>query len=390
MDKTTRLHVLCVDDEPNVLEGLALHLRRQFQVASATSAVAGLEILKRDVPIAVIISDMRMPGMNGAEFLKAARELNPDAVRMLLTGQTDLDSAIAAVNEGRIFRFLTKPCPPATLLASVAAAAEQHRLISAERILLEQTLRGSLKTLIDVLALTNPVSFGRANRVKQLAIDLAGNLGIKDRWQLEIAAMLSQLGYIILPPDVAEKAYFGSPLSEAEQKMVDRIPSVTEQLLCNIPRLELIREVLAHCANPAQNKAPLEIAVRVADLAQVLLAALDFDLLEAQGNSTSIAVQTMRGRAQRYKPAVLDALAALRGSEDNGVAVREVTITGLRVGMIFAGDVKMMTGALVVARGYEITESFLERIRNFRPGTLKEPLKVAVPARVEDTTASAA
>ena len=390
MDKSNRIRVLCVDDEPNVLEGLALHLRRQFEVASATSGTAGLEVLKRDPSIAVIVSDMRMPGMNGSEFLKSAREVNANAVRMLLTGQTDLDSAISAVNEGGIFRFLTKPCPSATLVSSVAAAAEQHRLITAEKVLLEQTLRGSLKTLIDVLALTNPVSFGRANRVKQLATDLAGHLGIKDRWQLEVAAMFSQLGYIILPADVAEKAYFGSALSEAEQKMVDRIPSVTEQLLGNIPRLEMVREVLVHCANPAQNKAPLEIAVRVADLAQILIAALDFDLLEAQGNSASVAVESMRGRTNRYKPAVLDALLALRGSEDKGIAVRDVPIAGLKVGMIFAADVKMVTGALVVARGYEITDSFLERIRNFRAGTLKEPLKVAVPGRITETTAAAA
>ena len=121
-----RTRVLCVDDEPHVLEGLSLHLRRRYDVDTATSGGAGLDILKADATIAVVLSDMRMPGMDGASFLARAKEVAPDAVRLLLTGQADLDSAIAAVNEGQIFRFLTKPCPPPTLLGAVAAATEQH------------------------------------------------------------------------------------------------------------------------------------------------------------------------------------------------------------------------------------------------------------------------
>ena len=106
-----RPKVLCVDDEPRVLEGLSLHLRRMYEVEVATSGNAGLAVLERDKTFAVVISDMRMPGMNGAVFLSRSREIAPDAVRMLLTGQTDMTSAVQAVNVGQIFKFLTKPCP---------------------------------------------------------------------------------------------------------------------------------------------------------------------------------------------------------------------------------------------------------------------------------------
>src|SRR5258705_6448145 len=96
--------VLCVDDEPHILEGLMLQLRRQFTVFTAPGGRAGLECLARERGFAVVISDMRMPEMDGAAFLARAREEHPDAVRILLTGNSDLDAAIAAVNEGEIFR----------------------------------------------------------------------------------------------------------------------------------------------------------------------------------------------------------------------------------------------------------------------------------------------
>src|SRR5579862_6564126 len=186
--------VLCVDDEPNVLEGLGLHLRRRYTLLTATSGGEALAVLRQNPDTAVVVSDMRMPAMNGAAFLHQARQVAPDAVRMLLTGQTDLDSAINAVNQGQIFRFLTKPCPTIALIVAIEAAAEQHRLITAERVLLEQTLHGSIGALTDILALTSPLSFGRAIRIKQLVSELAAVLHAPERWQVEVAAMLSQIG----------------------------------------------------------------------------------------------------------------------------------------------------------------------------------------------------
>src|SRR5882672_2539455 len=181
MPTNDRVRVLCVDDEPNVLEGLSLHLRRRFEVATATSGNAALELLKRDGSTAVVLSDMRMPGMDGATFLSFARQLVPDAVRILLTGQTELSTAVSAVNDGQIFRFLTKPCAPATLLSAVDAAVEFNRLMVSERVLLNQTLHGSIKALTEVLALTNPTAFGRATRVKQHVTALADKLALQER-----------------------------------------------------------------------------------------------------------------------------------------------------------------------------------------------------------------
>lgn len=380
-----RSRVLCVDDEPNVLEGLSLHLRRRYEVVTATSGAGGLEILRSGREVAVIISDMRMPGMNGAVFLREARNLFPDTTRILLTGHADLDAAVSAVNEGQIFRFLSKPCPPPTLMAAVEAGETLHRVSSAERILLEQTLHGSIKLLTDILALTSPLAFGRGTRIKQLVSDIGDQLSIRDRWQHELAAMLSQIGSITLPADLVEKMHFGKPLNEREQKMVSRMPEVTKQLLGNIPRLEVVTGMLATIGRRYASSTGIVPGSRedmIATGAQMLRVAMDFDDLESSGESAAMAISTMRGRADTYNPTILDALAKARGGSRVHDDVRELPLAGLKVGMVFADDVKLANGTLLVTRGYEITPSFIERVHNFRPGTVREPVRVVVPPNV--------
>jgi CheY-like chemotaxis protein len=379
-----RPHILCVDDEPHVLDGLSAHLRRRFEIRTAVSGAEGLRVLAEDKAIVVALSDMRMPGMDGAAFLHKVRLVAPNVVRMMLTGQADLASAIAAVNEGEIFRFLTKPCPPPALLTAIDAAVAQHRLITAERVLLEQTLSGSIKLLADVLALTSPISFGRATRIKEMVVGTAEKLQLEDRWQLEAAALLSQIGWITIPEDIAEKVHYGRPLAEAEQAMLDRLPSVAEQLLAHIPRLETVRAIVANQRKPArlaEGATADPQAQMVARGAQILRAAIEFDLLDRQGLGKSGAIDILRGRTDQYDPQVLDALAAGSGVERSLDLMREVLLRKVHEGMIFAEDVKLLNGTLLVARGYEVTKGFVERARNFKPGTVKEPVRVILPGR---------
>jgi FixJ family two-component response regulator/GGDEF domain-containing protein len=125
--------ILCVDDEASALEGYQRILHRQFEVSTAVSGAQALAILLRRGPFAVVISDMRMPGMNGAEFLAQVREKAPESVRMLLTGYSDMKAAMDAVNKGRIFQFLSKPCERDVLVAAIGAGVEQYRSQLAEK-----------------------------------------------------------------------------------------------------------------------------------------------------------------------------------------------------------------------------------------------------------------
>ena len=383
---TRKPRVLCVDDEPAVLEGLGLHLRRHYELATATSGAAGLEQLEKGPPVAVVLSDMRMPGMDGAAFLTRVRGLVPDTVRMLLTGHADVESSVAAVNEGQIFRYLTKPCPAPTLLAAFSAAAEQYRLVTTERVLLEQTLHGAIKTLTDVLALVSPTSFGRATRIKKLVSELADRLELKERWQVEVAAMLCQLGHITLPEETAGKAYFGAPLSEGERAQVARLPTLTDELLGHIPRLEVVRDILkswprGFSAAAPQPSADATLARRGAALLRV---AVDFDALESGegqgGDPARAALVAMKKRDGQYDPEILSALEAVR-SGAHRLDVRELSIDELKPGMVLYEDFKLATGALLVARGHEITERLLERVRNFPDARRKGAWRVVVTAR---------
>jgi len=358
MEAKTRCRVVCVDDEPQVLSGLSLHLRRRYEVESATSGAAALELLARQPQAAVLISDMRMPGMSGAELLAKASLTYPHTTRILLTGHAEVDSAIAAVNQGHVFRFLVKPCPPPELLAAVEAGVELHRTTVTEQTLLEQTLHGSIKMLTEVMSITNPVSFGRAQRVKQHVSALCDKLELNERWQVEVAAMLSQLSTFTLPPETIEKVYYGAALTPEEQAMLDRAPDVTEQLLSHVPRLELVREILALYPKPYKKPDKTDVSHEQAKLQRL----------------------TQVLRADQYDPQVLTAFLGLYGQRKEGDKIRDISVGALRSGMVLAADVKMATGTLFVARGYEVTPAFLERIRNFRPGSVREPIKVLIRA----------
>lgn len=385
MQQASKPRILCVDDEPMVLEGLTLHLRRRFDVVTADGGPTALKLLGGDKSFAVILSDMRMPGMSGAELLAQARALLPDTVRILLTGHADFDAALAAVNQGQIYRFLTKPCPPQVLIEAISSGAEHHRLVTAERELLEQTLVGSIKALTEVLALSSPVAFGRAVRLKRYVSGICDLLHIRERWSIEAAAQLSQVGCISLPPLVAEKLYYGRSLSEHEQAMVDRLPAVVDQLLGHIARLEPVREILAaqaQCAKAASGGPPLSAAQLDAMPmgARLLQLAMDFDKLEASGVSGPEAVHVLEQRPGAHPAKLLEALRELVGGEDSTRAVREVLLPALRPGMVFAEDVRSKNGRLLVGRGYTVTQGLIERMQNMEASMVPQTLRVFVDA----------
>lgn len=133
MTNAERPRILCVDDEQNVLDGLTRTLRSHFVVETVTAGAQALEKIRTGEPFAVVVSDQRMPQMDGVRLLAHIRTVAPFTVRVLLTGQADMESAIAAVNEGNIFRFLTKPCSTEALLNALDACVEQYRLVISEK-----------------------------------------------------------------------------------------------------------------------------------------------------------------------------------------------------------------------------------------------------------------
>jgi response regulator RpfG family c-di-GMP phosphodiesterase len=369
--------ILCVDDEKNVLEGLSRTLRGLYSVETAIGGPQGIHVLNTNGPFAVVISDLRMPAMTGVEFLARARLIAPDTVRVLLTGHGDLEAAISAVNDGNVFRFLTKPCPADELAKSLAACAEQYRLINSERVLLQQTLRGSIQALTDILALADPAAFGRATRVHQHAVKLMAHFGILETWPIEVAAMLSQIPYVTLPPGTQQRIYDGAPLSDSDRQMLERMPKVLEQILANIPRLENVREILRLHFRKYEEFA---VSADVASWgARALKLAVDYDAVESSPGARSHPFDVLRSRTGWYDPVILEALAEIQGSGRREVIVLEVALRELTVGMFFDQDVRSSKELLLIARGQEVTPGLLERVRNFSSGLgIHEPIRMVV------------
>jgi len=298
---------------------------------------------------------------------------------MLLTGQTDLQSAIDAVNKGQLFRFLVKPCSADNLLAAFQAAVEQHRLLTAEKVLLEETLRGSVKALIELLSLAAPTTFGRATRLSRLAVGISDKMGQQGAWAVEVAAMLSQVGTLTLPPPLADKLFAGEDLAPAELAIVDGLPGAAIRLLGHIPRLDAVLDIIKfHRTNfDASTNARGVDAIPLG--ARILRAAVDFDALDSRGLTTAVAMETMRGRSSRYDPAVIEALVALVGaSAEAKTEIREVPIKAVVIGMTFIEDVRTKAGAVFIARGFEVNASLLERVKNLAPGYIRDPVRVSV------------
>ncbi|MEM9193060.1 MAG: response regulator [Myxococcota bacterium] len=380
MKRKDKPKILCVDDEPAVLEGLELHLRRKYQVDTAEGGSAGLACLSK-ASYAVVVSDMRMPEMNGAQFLTRVKELAPTTVRMLLTGQTDIESATAAVNEGQIFRFLTKPCPPDRLLEAFSAAYERHRLITAEKELIEQTVHGSIRALTGVLGVSQPLAFGRASRLEKFVGEMCRFLKIEPSWPAEIAALVSQLGCVALSQELSEKVHYGQDLESHERELVDKCPAIVEELLGNIPRLEPVLEIVK-----ARSKSVRTLSPELQRSVSMIQVAEDFDLLLVRGATESEAIGTLRSRGRRYEQVVVEALAAKRGG-NRPLKVREIPAVAVAEGMVFAEDVKTSSGMLLVPRGFEVTAGFVAKVRGFRRGYIKEPLRVTVPESAESDAA---
>ncbi|MCW2676181.1 MAG: two-component system response regulator [Modestobacter sp.] len=359
--------ILLVDDEVAILDGLRRQLRKRFTVHTANSGAKALEFLESE-SVAVVVSDMRMPQMDGATFLSRVRSLYPNVVRILLTGQADTQAAITAVNEGQIYRFLTKPCPPEVLLEEIGSAVELNRLVTAEKELLGTTLRRTVEALVATLSLAQPAAFGRAVRVTRTVTELAGVLQVEEPWDLEVTAMLSHLGSVTLPPNVLAKLDAGRPLDEDEAEMAGRVPGISRDLVATIPRLEGVAQAIGLHRARFDGSGSAPGVPRGEDLplaARILRLAADFDAGMSQRPSVQATITALQADAGAYDPRVLEALAACHDAPEAQGPPREVDVLRLEAGMVVFDDVLTSEGVLLISRGTVVTDPLIQRLENY-------------------------
>lgn len=375
--------ILFVDDEPNVLSALQRQFRKHYDVSTALGGVRALHLIAHEGPYAVIVSDMQMPEMNGVQFLREARKLSPDSVRLMLTGNADQQTAMDAVNEGSVFTFLTKPCPSEIMVKSMQSAVEQYHLIMAEHELLEGTLNGSVKLLMDLLSMVAPGVFGHTQAIQGLVTRLAGSMQLEDPWHLEMAAMLCNIACVTLPPETLAKARSGEALSPDEQLMLNHLPETGRNLITNIPRLERVADIVFYQDKAFDGTGFPEDACSGDDIpreSRILKVLRDLEDLAAEGVPWAEALERMTGRDGIYDPVILQAVNTVLAVDDNASAAEgtvEIKLFELRIGQILASDIETVEGKLLIATGNRITTPLLERLHNYRRvSSIKEPILI--------------
>lgn len=382
--------VLLVDDEPRLLDGLRRTLRGRYLLVTAGSGAEGLDVLANSVaegdPIPVVVSDMMMPGMNGADFLAKAREVVPDIVPMILSGQADLTSTISAVNNANLFRFLTKPCDPDDLGRALDAALRQAQLVRAEKELLEKTLGGAVDVLTEVLSMASPQASRRTARMRAVVAAVAQALGLDDDWRLPIAAMLSQVGCLAVPGPVLDKVDAGTALSPLEEEMVAGHPATGRRLLERIPRLEEVAQWVG--AQPLSAEA-VRSGAAFAGRPELPYDQATHPMVEPQDVVVAVAalltvvdsgdvVEHAAHELVRWFPRTLleSATAAIRELVPRGYP-KEVGARQLLAGMVLMEDCLASTGMVLIRKGERVSDVLVERIANFaRSIGVVEPIKV--------------
>jgi ActR/RegA family two-component response regulator len=372
--------ILLVDDDSNILDAYRRSLGREFLLETALGSEQALKLATDNGPYAVVVADMQMPEINGIQLLIKIKALSPDTIRVMLTGNADKDTAVNAINEGSIFRFLNKPCSKEMIGKTLTAALLQYRLVTAEKHLLEQTLSGSIQVLTEVLSLVNPAAFSRAERARRYIHHVAVAMKLGNPWQYEVAAMMSQLGCVTLPPETIDAVHRGEKLPPNEQAQYDGHPKVAFDLLSKIPRLEPIAWMIEHQNQPLPEAAHGDSqSAEIRKGAEILRLTLAYEKLIHKGSSRTDAVHTLSRQNRDCSPDFFKALVTLDPNAEEG-GIRKCQIDDLVPGMIIQQEVRTPDNVLIVSKGQQVTPTLLLKLKNFHAKrAIAKDLTVSMP-----------
>jgi response regulator RpfG family c-di-GMP phosphodiesterase len=391
---TGRERVLCVDDDGNILEAMRRTMGTTFTIVTALGGEDGLKKFDAEGPFAVVVSDLRMPVVDGISLFAHVNERSPATSRILLTGHADVQQAIRSINEGHIFRFLTKPCAGSLLRAAIQAGIEQYRLVTAEKVLQEQTLRGCIRSMAEILMLVHPIAGAQTSRVRRQVVELAEAMALPDLWRTEVAALLANVGFVTLPPATVEKMHSGKPLTPAEENHLARAPEAAAKLIANIPRMEEVQSALFYQRTHFDGTESPVAGVkgdRIPIAARILLAVSDFDLLVFHGMGEQQALDVLASRTGCYDPAVVQALRGLHAAPAAHARPAMVVVRNLAIGMVFDEDLRSFEGRVLVGRGAEVTSSMMERMREYwDEALLSRSVRMLVPPAADGQAKAAA
>lgn len=414
--------ILCVDDEPNILSSVKRLFRATgHRVLTAEGGAQAVALLEAE-PVDLVISDMRMPGMDGAELLQQVRQRWPRITRLLLTGYADIASTIAAINEGRIHRYITKPWNDEELLMTVREAFERQSLRDEKERLealttsqneslrelnatlelkvqertselsdandrLHKNYLNSIKAFSHLIELRGGPLAGHARRVADLARRTARLLRLDDTQahELFIAALMHDIGHIGLSDHI-----LGKPVSKLGSDDLARYrqhSELGEQALMGMDDMPAVANLIRHHHERHDGRGfpdglagdHIPLGARILSIADAYDDLLSGHVISGNLNPAEASAMIRRGRGTQFDPAVADAFLALFSQPPAPTVQRplELQTDALQPGMVLALDFQSAEGVLLLAADHVLTEPLIARIRQFERRT-RRPLMLAV------------
>jgi response regulator RpfG family c-di-GMP phosphodiesterase len=413
--------ILCVDDEPSILSALRRLFRTKgFQVRVADGGQAGLEVLASE-PIDLVISDMRMPEMDGVMFLEQVRQRWPDTMRLLLTGYADITSIMGAINRGEIYRYIAKPWDDNDIILIVRGALQQRAMEQEQRRLqalikaqndelkllnsslevkvaertadlkqsnsalqsaneqLKNNFITSIKIFTSLIELRASHLAGHSRRVADLARRLAQKLALSNKAAQEVfvAGLLHEIGKVGFDDDMLNTPV--AMLNTAQLQAFRKHPSRAAQLLFPLPELKGAAETIASQLERFDGSGyPDGLTGKSIPIgARVLLVASDYDSLQIGTLTQRKLVPAkaleaiMDGRGKSYDPEVVNALAYLMGEAEQlaGMARPAVDaprkVRDLLPGMVLSRDLLTPSGLLMLTAGHLLDDAVISKIMDF-------------------------
>jgi response regulator RpfG family c-di-GMP phosphodiesterase len=418
-----RWTVLCVDDEPNILSAIRRVFRGTgYHVLVAEGGQQALEVLGRE-PVHLVISDMRMPVMDGAQFLEQVRQRWPATTRMLLTGYADVGSTIAAINRGEIFRYITKPWNEEELLRAAHEALERHALLhekarleravashndeltrlnaSLEAQVAERTAQlsaantrlgknylSSIKAFSNLIELRGGLMAGHSRRVAELArrIAVEMNLPAADTQDIFVAGLLHDIGQVGL-----SDAVLACPvprMTPEDKARYIKHPTLGEQALLALDDMHRVAMIVRshHERHDGQgfpeglSGDAIPVGARILALAETFE-----DLQSGHVSRGALAhddarVLIERGRGTQFEATVVDAFLESIRVPEPALSLVELTVDKLEPGMRLARDLRSREGVVLLAADHVLNADLIRRISAH---AARHNLSLLIPVRTD-------
>jgi len=372
--------IILFEDDPSLAETTRMSLDTLgYQVLgvfpSADAALESVAELKPDL----ILMDIELAG--STDGIQAATEIHRRfGIPIVFTTGLDDKPTILRALETKPFGYVIKPYGTQELEAAIEMALYRVQRDKERDEILEKTVGGSIKILTEILSVIDTESFGRGQKLRNLMLDLAQALKIPTVWELEVAAVMSHIGFVLIPNSIVRKHRLRVPLNSVEHALLTRCPEFGNELLMRVPNLEPVAQIVLYQNKEFDGSGFPDDSISGAEIplgARMLRVLGDYIDMESAGTSKAHAIEIMNKASGRYDPKMLqEAILSVIDAPPKGA--KPLKLSELKIGQLLMASVETMDGTVLVAAGQTLSNLSLKRLSNFdQLSGIKEPIYVA-------------